>query len=181
MDIKKEINELAEFHSVKFGGVTEKMVPLSELDTILSEVFETVRAIPVYGINTVSEITLLSNEEWKKAKILSSVPKLTGYWWTRSPGFSGYACNVDYIGSVYDGCSTCNSSYGVRPAFRIPKLKSKIGSKILVVNTICTVIGKGYALSDTVVCQHRFDAKSNDYAKSEIKQFINSIEFLEVI
>lgn len=36
------------------------------------------------------------------------------------------------------------------------------------------MIDTDYALSDMAICWHRFDKESNDYDKSEIKQFINS-------
>lgn len=135
------------------------------------------------NINNVSEITLLSEEEWEKAKEIKSVPKYASWWWLRSPGyFSNYATDVGYKGNIsnYGDCVS-DISGSVRPAFRVPNLKSEIGSKIFVGNTLCTVIDTDYALSDTVVYQHRFDEKSNDYDKSEIKQIINSYEFKEML
>lgn len=135
-----------------------------------------VKAIPYFKIKDISEITLLSIEEWKEARKISSVPKYTSWWWVRSPGYySNYAAHVIDDGGIYDRSTNINNSYGcIRPAFKIPNLKSKIGSKIFVENTLCTVIGEYYALSDTVVCRHRFDKGSNNYEISEIKQFIES-------
>lgn len=69
----------------------------------------------------------------------------------------------------------------MRPAFIIPNLSDCVGSKILVNDTICTVIDTVYALSDVSICVHRFDKATNEYDKSEIKEFINSEEFFDML
>ena len=131
------------------------------------------------NINNVSEITLLSEEEWEKAKEIKSVPKYTSWWWLRSHGnYSNSAMDVYGNGDInYSGAYVGDTDDCVRPAFKIPNLKLEIGSKVFVENTLCTVIDDDFVLSDKTVCRHRFDSKSNDYETSEIKQFINSYQF----
>ena len=135
------------------------------------------------SINKVSEVTLLSIGEWQKAKEIKSVPRFIGWWWLHSPGnYSTLATSVYSSGVTNDYGDDVKYDLGrVRPAFKIPNLKSEIGSKIFVENTLCTVIDTDYALSDIAVCQHRFDKESNDYETSEIKQFINSDEFKKML
>ena len=142
-----------------------------------------VKAIPYFKIKDISEITLLSIREWNKAKEIKSVPRFIGWWWLCSPGYYSTLATCVYGSSITnDYGDDVKYDFGrVRPAFKIPNLKLEIGSKIFVENTLCTVIDTDYALSDIAVCQHRFDKKSNDYETSEIKQFINSDEFKEML
>ena len=140
------------------------------------------KEIDSYSVNEISEITLLSVEEWQKTEKIKSVPRFTNQWWLRSPGYySSYACGVNYVGYVYDYYYTDFTNVGVRPAFKIPNLESGIGDKIFVCNTLCTVIDKDYVLSDTVICLHQFDEKTNVYENSEIKRFIDSDEFKKML
>ena len=141
------------------------------------------KTIPYFEIKDISEITLLSTEEWEKVKEIKSVPKYTSWWWLRSPGtFSYYAVVINSDSDFADyGYYVHNRYVCVRPSFRVPNFKSKIGSKIFIENTLCTVIDTDYVLSDIVICRHKFDKESNDYDKSEIKQFINSDEFKKML
>ena len=140
------------------------------------------KEIDSYSVNEISEIALLSIEEWQKTEKIESVPRFTGRWWLRSPcNYARYIYFVYFGGGVGGDYGTYSADNGVRPAFRIPNLESEIGSKIFVENTLCTVIDTDYALSDTVICLHRFDKKSNNYETSELKAFINSEEFKKML
>ena len=142
------------------------------------------KIIPGYSLNEIEEITLLSSKEWERVSKITTVPKFMGcWWWLRSPGYgthnAAYAYDdgdVDYYGFDANGSGGC-----VRPAFKIQNLKLKIGSKLFVQNTLCTVINSFLVLSDTLICQHRFDANSNDYEESEIKRFLNSDELKKML
>lgn len=96
-----------------------------------------IRSIDTYTLGEISEITLLSIEEWEEAREISSVPKYISWWWLRSPGDRfDRAASVDTDGDIYhSGDYVFDASACIRPAFKIPNLKSKIGSKIFVQNT----------------------------------------------
>ena len=140
------------------------------------------------SLSAADDVFLLSAEEWEQAKNVPNVPiRARDWWWLRSPGtYSNYAASVYFGGDIdnygrhvyrRDGC--------VRPAFRIFHLSAKgykPGDKITVENkTVCTVISEDVALADDIVCQHRFDANSNEWETSELKAFINSDEFLNML
>ena len=132
-------------------------------------------------LDDVAEITLLSIEEWKRVVKIESVPRFTAFWWLRSPGDdSSSTCGVDNTGDIYSFWIIF-SFLGIRPAFKISHLNAEIGEKIFVCNTLCTVIDKNYVLSDRVICLHQFDKKTNVYENSEIKRFIDSDEFKEML
>ncbi len=141
------------------------------------------KTIYCYDLDEVEEITLLSAEEWEEVKKIKNVPQFTGWWWLRSPGYySTGAADVDYDGGISSYDDRVNySDVCVRPAFRCLGFPPIVGEKVFVGNTLCTVIDADYALSDNAICQHRFDSESNDFEKSEIKAFLNSDKFKEML
>lgn len=137
--------------------------------------------IKKFNISEIDKITLLSTEEAEKVPV--SIRACGDWWWLRSPG--GYqfsAASVNYVGGIFERGSYVNYDYiAIRPAFRLNNLNSKIGDKILINKTWCTVIDKGLVLTDYLICKHKFDSESNDWETSEIKRFINSDEFKAMI
>lgn len=137
--------------------------------------------IKQFDISEVDEITLLSAEEARK--VPKSILACGEWWWLRSPGnYQLSSALVSFDGVVYEyGLLVYFALYTVRPAFRISNLESKIGDKIMISKTWCTIIDEGLALADSPVCEHRFDSKSNNWESSELKEFINSEEFKKMI
>lgn len=137
------------------------------------------KAVKHVSFNCIKEITLLTIEQAER--LPRELRAREYWWWLRSPGyFQDYAACVSGGGSVYYyGCYVNDDYSGVRPAFVIPGLDSKIYDQVHVGGCVCTVVDKDLVLADDVVCYHRFDAKSNDWNKSELKAFIESDEFLK--
>ena len=149
------------------------------------------KAVKHVSFNCIKEITLLTIEQAER--LPRELLACGEWWWLRSPGyFQDIAADVSTDGSVlYLGYAVNNDSDCVRPAFVIPGLDSKIYDKVhiggyrytldgdYIGGCVCTVVDKDLVLADDVVCRHRFDAKSNDWNKSELKAFIESDEFLK--
>lgn len=139
------------------------------------------------NIEDVSEVFLLSDEEWVQAKKIPSVPvEQPRWWWLRSCGAnSDFVCCVDSDGGIHGHFCIYYTWHNVRPAFRIASLAYhdfQPGDKILVgKKTVCTVITEEIALADNILSDHRFDPDNNDWETSEIKTFINSGEFLAML
>lgn len=143
----------------------------------------TIKSVEKFDINEVEEIFLLSIDEWERAKTIQTVPLHTNWWWLRSPGFNSNLAvyvsirgSINGIGDFVDGINSA-----IRPAFKVKNIESNIGNKVFVKNTVCTVIDKDIVLSDTAICFHRFDEKYSDYEKSEIKEFLHSDEFKDML
>lgn len=134
-----------------------------------------------FDISEVDEATLLPVEEARKLQ--KSIRACGEWWWLRSPGSDqDRAAYAGYGVAVYEhGSYVRDASIAVRPAFRISNLESKIGDKIMIGKTWCTIIDEGLVLADSPVCEHRFDSKSNNWESSELKEFINSEEFKKMI
>lgn len=133
------------------------------------------------------ETTLLSEDEYYRYR--DTIPCIGKPWWLRSPGYdSDYAADVDSNGAVYaDGYYVFNTTFGVRPAFRIGLSYPEIfcaGDQVFVNGLKCTVLdvrqkqNEIYVLSDTIVECRRFDKESNDWEKSELKAYLNQ-KFIE--
>ena len=151
------------------------------------------KAVKHVSFNDVKEMTLLTTEQAER--LPDELLSCGEWWWLRSPG-SYHDCAA---GVSLDGFINCNGYYVhyggdcVRPAFVIPGLDSKIYDKVhiggyrytldgnYIGGCLCTVIDKDLVLADDVVCRHRFDLKSNDWDKSELKGYINSNEFLKML
>ena len=149
------------------------------------------KAVKHVSFNCIKEITLLTIEQAER--LPRELLACGEWWWLRSPGRNQLdAATVSSGGSVcYNGHIVTYGSDCVRPAFVIPGLDSKIYDKVhiggyrytldgdYIGGCVCTVVDKDLVLADDVVCYHRFDAKSNDWNKSELKAFIESDEFLK--
>ena len=132
------------------------------------------------NIKEIKEITLLSEREAKKVDI--DIRATVDRWWLRSSYLSSsiLVCYVGNYGYTYGYISheyVNRLDFGVRPALRINNLKSYRLSK----NARVECLGKTWIkigvddliLMEDILFPHRFDPKSNDFDKSEIKQIIN--------
>lgn len=117
-------------------------------------------------------ITLLSAKEVEK--LPDEMMQYNSWWWLRSPGnYSDYAVFVDCDGSVYNyGCFVDDSRDAVRPALLYKSKNLKIGDIIYFGDKEWKVIDDKYAFCTTDIGNCRFDERSNNYDKSEIKQYI---------
>ena len=136
---------------------------------------------------TVKGITLLSIEEHRKYKPI--IPLIEDWWWLRSPGYyQNYVAFVDIFGDV---CEYGNGVYidnAVRPALKLNleisdtlfwyKPEKLIGTKIEYGNYRWTVLdtslGELYVLCDSIIARRRFDPESNNWATSELKQWLET-------
>ena len=132
--------------------------------------------MPKFPVAQIEEVTLLSSEDWKHAREVA--PIYTGTWWLRDPDEDDYLVYAVANGGVVDCWGfPPRTLLGVRPAFIVKNTGLKRGDKLLVGNTVCTILKDDLVLSDTVIALHKFDRRTNNYDKSEIKQYINSDEF----
>lgn len=141
-----------------------------------------------YALSIVSEVFLLSKEEWENA--ITFVPNIPVEqivsWWLRSPGNNDRTAAFVWSdgGDVHCPGYFVDGEFGVRPAFRIPHLTSEygvaFGDKVVIGHTICTIIDVDVAFADNIVCIRKFDIKNNSWETSDIKKFINSEEFKEL-
>lgn len=131
----------------------------------------------------VTGITLLSVEEYKKAKVY--IASIGGWWWLRSPGgSSNYAADVHTDGGVdIYGDSVLFRNNRVRPALEVTNLKSfNLNPKDKIIDLAghdWTVISDTMVLCDESIGYHCFreDWKApdaNDYEKSDVKRFLES-------
>lgn len=134
-----------------------------------------------FSVNEVNEITLLSIED--VMRLPKDILTIKKWWWLQSPSLAhNLAAYVYSDGNVNELGNFVNyDDNGVRPVFRINNLKLPFGEKVYAEKTQCTVIGEGLLLSDSIVCRHRFDIGSNDWKTSELKRFIESEEFKNLL
>ena len=125
----------------------------------------------------ISGATLLTADEVKSLLTIND-RACELWWWLRSPGHGQHdAATVDDDGSVHAyGDNVSHGSVGVRPALQIANLECsnlEIGDKFCFGNEYFKVISANLALCDLIVGYTRFDASSNDYARSEIKAYVD--------
>lgn len=117
-------------------------------------------------------VTLLTKEEYEKYKLF--IPILHHWWWLRSPGYN-YGDVVYTVGSVDpSGGYVDDDSYAVRPALKSKSIDLPVGNVFSALGNRWVVIDKGIAISDDVITHRRFDSKSNSYAESELKKWLDS-------
>lgn len=137
-----------------------------------------------YTKNDIESVTLLSIEEYRKNKDI--IPVSRSWWWIRSPGT--YKKNAAYVfidGEAYqEGYKVYSNSASVRPVFYLrPEIMEGLRpmDKVVIGNFPATVLSNGACLLDSDVCNHRFDEDDNNWEQSEIKQFIESNAFMDII
>ena len=124
---------------------------------------------------TMDKIFLLSAEEYKKYE--DKIPLIRDSWWLRSPGYDQFFAAFVYGNGPlnYGGDDVNNDAVAVRPALRIDNPQSgnlKIGDRFVEADFPWIVIGDGLAIAEVPIAWRRFDAESNDYETSEIRQFL---------
>jgi len=124
-------------------------------------------------------IYLLSIEEYEKYK--DKIPKFSCWWWLRSPGLDqNYAVFVYLYGAINNfGNYVNNVNLCVRPVLNISNLKSFNRHHTFIDNDTLVHCGITWKRIDTdlfiaevPIATHRFDAISNDYQTSEVRQFL---------
>lgn len=123
---------------------------------------------------TFSHADLLTVEEVEK--LPKSLLRHHGWWWLQSPGYnSHYAAYVrnDGLVSINDGEINSDNN-DVRPALRITNLNDyKVGDDFKFGGKWFRIVDENTALCLDNIGVQEFDEKSNDYEKSEIKQFVD--------
>ena len=136
----------------------------------------------------VKEITLLSAEEYVKYRAI--IPLIDGWWWLRSPAaVKGFATGVNSVGDI-DGLGfyVSYNRTAVRPTLKLDlefsdslfwyNPKKLFGAKIEYGNYRWIVLdanlGELYVLCDSPIAERRFDPESNNWATSELKQWLET-------
>ena len=133
----------------------------------------------LYGNIKILGSTLLSAEEAENL-LTKENRKYHCWWWLRSPGdYSSYAASVYVDGDVYYyGGGVNYDGHCVRPALKISNLESSnllIGDVFEVGDWKFKVISENLAwMYEQDIGDHIFDAKTNVYEQSEIKQFVDN-------
>lgn len=124
--------------------------------------------------------TLLSVEEYNKHRNI--IPLIEKEWWLRSSRDCFYnACIVDHDGNVNDYYYVDDTYIGVRPALLIsnPESVYQKGSEISRGKRKWTVLQSDnkicYALCTEIVAYRQFDAKTNIFEHSDIKQWLDKM------
>ena len=121
--------------------------------------------------------TLLSADE---ASNLLTVQgrKNKDYWWLRTPGHdSSYACIVSRYGSVSYYGSPVRTNFGIRPALMLSNLGTfKVGDIFNIEDYYFKIISPNLAwlYKQDIGGKEDFDAKSNDYETSHVKQVVDA-------
>ena len=117
-------------------------------------------------------IFLLSLEEYEKYK--DNIPHCNCWWWLRSQGYCKNTCArvIGNHGHAGNYATVDRSCGGVLPALHVDTDITSIGERIVVASFPWIIIDKGLAIAETPIAFRRFDAKSTDYEKSEIRQFL---------
>ncbi len=134
--------------------------------------------------DNIIEVTLLSLEDFNKNK--SVIPTVQAWWWLKTSGaYSNKAAYVFIDGDAYaQGYDVSKDKADIRPLFVLDsEISNKLtmGEKVNIGKFTATVLANGNCLLDDIVCNHRFDEKSGNYTTSEIKEFIESEEFMNLI
>lgn len=132
----------------------------------------------------IKEISLLTLDDFNKCK--SIIPAIQAWWWLKTNGaYTNKAAYVFIDGDAYaEGYNVNKDRADVRPLIIVDsKVLNGIGAgdKVTVGKFSATVLNEESCLLDECVCKHRFDEKSGNYETSEIKAFIESEEFLNMI
>ena len=133
--------------------------------------------------NDIDYITLLSIEEYEKAK--DYIPHTYNCWWLSSRGIYGAVVFVDgYVNRICDKYYCVSKEYGVRPALKIKNEKHigccySPGDQIDICGVMWTVLPGDILLCNDIIgeCAFRKDwraSDANDYEVSDIKKWIES-------
>ena len=109
-------------------------------------------------------------------KYMSIIPVVNGWWWLRTP--ANYPARAAYVGkngylSTNDG-NYVRGVFGVRPILIYGKYVIDVGrgDTFTALGNTWRVIDDGRAISEDVITHRRFDEKSNDWVKSELRAWL---------
>lgn len=117
-------------------------------------------------------IFLLSVEEYNHYK--DKIPEINCWWWLRSPGYNSIrAADVNYDGSVSSNGDRVNYDDGaVRPTLYFNSTNFDIGDRFVFLGVTWIVLDKNLAIAEMPITFSRFDKETNDYEKSEVRQYL---------
>ena len=136
-----------------------------------------------YKRSDIREITLLSLEDYERNHYI--IPTSDNWWWLKSG--SPFRRNVAYVfidGDAYAQGYKVTSCADIRPLIYIDNEKSKDlvpGSVVKIGKYTATVLSDRSCLIDYGVCRRRFDSDYNDYERSEIKKYLQTDEFMNML
>ena len=118
------------------------------------------------------EITLLTKEEYERYK--ERIPLVRDVWWLRSPGhYDDRASIVLDDGYVnINGYSVDYFLVAVRPALKSELLTLPIGTAFIALGNRWIVVDDGVAISQDVITHRRYDAESNNWETSELREWL---------
>lgn len=107
------------------------------------------------------------------------IPVLNDWWWLRSAGRNPHrAAGVNPGGSTdKTGAFIELDDEAVRPVLIISDFvdcHTNTGEKVEYGGYIWTAVLDNMAVCDEIIGRHRFDANTNDYEKSEIRQYLEN-------
>lgn len=120
----------------------------------------------------ITGITLMPIEEY--AVYTENIPIISEWWWLRSPGwYPDYAAYVDYDGSIDCAGDSVTIEYNaVRPVLLGSFKDYKDIVEFEFADHSWIVLSKNMAICKDYINRRRFDGKTNNYASSEVKEFL---------
>ena len=137
----------------------------------------------IFEKEDIKSVTLLSFEEYRDNKEI--IPAVNSWWWLRTPGsFKKNAAYVFIDAEAHTEGYKVGSTAGVRPLIIVDAAKAKeikVGEKVMIGKYAATVLDDKSCLIDECVTRRKFDDVTNDYEVSELKSFLESPSFMELI
>lgn len=129
----------------------------------------------VYIYHMIDEIFLLSADEYKKYADI--IPIVETFWWLRGAGWhDDEAILVRRGGTIDDIGGYVNATFrGVRPALTIEDCvfaNLRIGERYVKYDFPWIKIDNNLAIAEVPIGFNKFDSESNDYEKSEVRQYL---------
>ena len=135
---------------------------------------------------TVKKIDLLTDEQYSRYKPL--IPAIRNLWWWLQSPYDGFTKWINIVINNVVANGYCDETGGIRPfvVFELDVSDSKfwykpeklIGTKFEYGKYTWTILdaeqGELYALCDEVITKRCFDPESNDWNKSELKQWLET-------
>lgn len=123
----------------------------------------------------IDEIFLLSSDEYKKYGNI--IPNVETFWWLRDTGWhDDEAILVRRGGTIDDTGGYVGASFrGVRPALTIEDIvfaNLRIGERYVKYDFPWIKIDNNLAIAEVPIGFNKFDSESNDYEKSEVRQYL---------
>lgn len=144
-----------------------------------------------FDVDEIAEVTLLSADEWEN--VVPTVPNIPietpCEWWTRNAGKEPHDVAIILKNGdiLYSGGYSPGTG-GIRPVFMVAPRTANVlkpGTKVtvgafdgVIINTVTKPDVEFYeVLCDKIVRRYRFDNETNEFENSDIKAYINSVNF----